>query len=45
MFVVLFFLLAVSILGTKMQEGRNVNLVILALSVLCASALYSFRFA
>lgn len=45
MFVVLFFLIAVSVLGTRVSEGRTANLCILGLSVLCATALYSFRFA
>ena len=45
MFVVLLFLLVISVMGTRMRQGSTSNMVILMLSVLCASALYSFRFA
>lgn len=45
MFVVVFFLLVTAFLGTRIKKERSANLIIFALSALCAALLYSFRFA
>ncbi len=45
MYVLIFFIVTASVLGTRREEGTFNTAAIFALSCLCATLLYSFRFA
>lgn len=45
MFVIVFFVIAMTLLGTRKQDRSSTPVVIAALSFVCATMLFSFRFA
>lgn len=45
MFVVVFFVIAMALLGTRAEDRSSTPVVVAALSFVCAAMLFSFRFA